>query len=380
MVGGPTTSRMGAILALAILVAAPIPQSSTSAVNIAYGRSWPRSIIVDPARQLIYVDGMSGIYPPDGFSFGFVSIANQSLGKVVGLPGVAGELALDASSGTVYAAGTNSVSVFVVQNMTLQRTIALKIPIFSIAFDGSSGDLLLTSGNSVFQMDPASGRLLRNATVGESAEGMAVDPASGVVFVANYLSSSVSVLRSSDLSIVKTIELPPPSYPSQLALDPNRGALYVTTDEQSVVVVNSTDYAVEKSIQVSPSGANGTYALAVDPVRDRLFVATEPGTSILELNATTGALFATFSVESAAFEMGVDQTTGKLYVTNYHQITVITPVGTVQPVQQASQYETAAVLAGVLIAVVACLYLWRFTSIGGRRGGPAQRQRRDPSS
>jgi DNA-binding beta-propeller fold protein YncE len=372
--------RVWVMIAIAILAAAPVAQSGASIVNIPYGRSWPRSIIVDPGRQLIYVDGVSGEYPPDGFSFGFVSMANQSLGKVVGLPGIAGELALDPSSGTVYAAGDNSVSVFDVQNTTLLRTIVLKIPIFSMAFDSTTGNLLLTSGNTVYQMDPASGRLLRNATVGDSAEGMAVDAASGVVFVANYLSSSVSVLRTADLTLLKTIQLPLPSYPAQLALDSNRGILYASTDEQSVVAVNATSYSVLKSIRVTQSSANGTYTLAVDPVRNRLFVAAEPGTTVTELNPTSGAILATFSVESDTFQMDVDQTTGELYVTNYHQISVITPVEVVPTVQQPSQYETAAILVGVSIAVLAFIYVWRFTSIGGRRGGPAPQQRRDPSS
>jgi DNA-binding beta-propeller fold protein YncE len=373
-------TRAAAAIAIAILFVVPIPQSGPSTVSIAYGRSWPRSIVLDSGRQLGYVDGMSGIYPPDGFSFGVISLANESIRNVVGLPGIAGELALDASSGTVYAAGANSVSVFDVRNMTFVRTIALKIPIFSIAFDSTTGNLLVTSDNSVFQLDPGSGRLLRNVTVGDSAEGMAVDSASGIVFVANYLSSSVSVLRTADLAEIKTVELPLPSYPSQLALDASRGVIYVTTDGQPVVEVSSTNYNVVGSINVSQSSANGTYALAVDPVRERLFVASEPGTTISELNSSTGALLSTFAVDSAAYEMAVDQTTGKLYVTNYHQITVVTPVDVPQPAPQPPQYGAWAVLAGGLLALAACLYVWRFTATGGKRDGPAPQRQKDLAS
>ncbi len=373
--GTPGIARAAAAIAIAIMFVVPVPQSGSSAVNIAYGRSWPRSIVIDQARQLAYLDGESGIYPPDGFSFGVISMASQSLGAVLGLPGIAGELALDASSGTVYAAGQDSVTVIDAQKMSIERTIPLKIPIFSIAFEGSTGHLLITSGNRVFQMDTASGRLLRNVTVGESAEGMAVDPAAGTVFVANYLSSSVSVLRTADLSSVKTVELPPGSYPAQLSLDTGRAILYVTTDGESVAEVSSSSYAVVGSIRVSQSSANGTYALAVDPPRGRLFVATEPGTTVSELNATTGAPIATFALDSAAFEMAVDQATGKLYVTNYHQVTVITPVEAAAPAPRSPQYGLWAVVGGASVAAVVALYLWRFTAIGGRRGGPSRQRR-----
>jgi DNA-binding beta-propeller fold protein YncE len=369
--GTPRKARAGAAIAVAILFAVPALQLGSNLVNIAYGRSWPRSIVIDSGRQLAYVDGMSGIYPPEGFSFGVVYLGNESLGKVLGLPGTAGELALDESSGTVYAAGENSVTVIDGPNMSIERTITLKTTIFGMAFDGSTGSLLLTSGNSVFQMDPATGRLLRNATVGQSAEGIAVDSESGVVFVANYLSSSISVLRATDLTTVKTVQIPSPSYPSQLSLDSRRSILYASTDEQSVVEVSSTSYDVLGSIKVSQSSANGTYALVVDPARDRLFVATEPGTTVSELNATTHRVLSTFTVDSAAYEMAVDQTTGKLYVTNYHQITEISPTNVSQPGPQFPQYGLLAVFAVVSIAVAACLYAWRFRPSGGRRDGPS---------
>lgn len=367
-------ARAAAAVAIAIMFVVPVPQSGSGSVNIAYGRSWPRSIVIDQARQLAYVDGESGIYPPDGFSFGVISMANRSLGAVLGLPGIAGELALDASSGTIYAAGQDSVTVIDARKMSIERTISLKIQIFSIAFDGSTGHLLITSGNRVFQMDTASGMLLRNATVGDSAEGMAVDSGAGTVFVANYLSSSVSVLRTADLSSVKTVGLPPGSYPAQLSLDTRRAILYVTTDGESVAEVSSSTYEVVGSVRVSQSGANGTYALAVDPSRGRLFVAAEPGTSVSELNATTGALIATFALDSAAFEMAVDQATGRLYVTNYHQVTVISPAGSA-PGPQSPQYGLWAVIGGASMAVVVALYLWRFTAIGGRPGGPPRQRR-----
>ena len=362
--------KAGAAVAIAILFTLPTLQSGSSLVNIAYGRSWPRSIVIDSGRQRAYIDGISGIFPPDGFSFGVVYLGNGSIGKVLGLPGTPGELALDASTRTVYVSGQNFVAVVDALNMTVERTITLKIPVFSMVFDNSTGDLLLTSGNKVFQLDPASGRLLRNATVGQAAEGMAVDTAAGVVFVANYLSSSISVLRSADLTLVKTIQIPSPAYPSKLSLDTKRGVLYATTDEQSVVRVSSTTYAVIGSITVSGSSQNGTYDVAVDPVKDRLFVATEPGTTISEVNATTGGTLSTFTVYSQAYELVVDQATGTLYVTNYHQITAYTPADVFRPATSMPERGLLALLVLVPAALVVYALVRKFRSNGGRRGGP----------
>lgn len=353
----------------AVLLSALVLQSGTSVVNIPYGRSWPRSIVVDAGRQLVYVDGMSGINPPEGFSFGVIFPGNESAGGVLGLQSTAGELALDGSSGTVYVAGDNSVTVIDGPSMTIERTIGLKIPIFGMVFDASTGYLLLTSGNRLFQLDPATGRLLRNATVGEAAEGMAVDAGAGVIFVASYLSSSISVLRDPDLATVRTIKLPQPSYPSKLALDDRRGLLFATTDEQTIVEVSTSSYEVVRSIQVSQSNTNGTYALAVDAARDRIFVATEPGTVISELNETSGALLSTFAVFSGAYEIAVDQTTGKLFVTDYHQVTVITPAEATRPATLLAGYPILALLVVASAAAAACLYIWKFRPSGGRPDG-----------
>jgi hypothetical protein len=52
---------------------------------------------------------------------------------------------------------------------------------------------------------------------------------------------------------------------------------------------------------------------------------TEPGTLISELDASSGVVVSTFKLSYGAYELSVDRTNGNLYVTNYHQITSITP-------------------------------------------------------
>ena len=133
-------------------------------------------------------------------------------------------------------------------------------------------------------------------------------------------------------------------------------------------------------IRVAQSRLNGTYALAVDQLRDRLFVATEPGTLVTELNTVTGAVVATFGVDLAAYEMAVDQTTGRLYVTNYHQVTVFTPSEPAQATPEFPDYVVPLLLAGIVTADAVMLYMWRFRPSAGRPGAPGAPRRRDPAS
>ncbi len=56
------------ILLLAIFDTMASSQSQT-VVNIPVGRSWPRSITINSVQDVVYVDAVSGFYPPAGFSF-----------------------------------------------------------------------------------------------------------------------------------------------------------------------------------------------------------------------------------------------------------------------------------------------------------------------
>ncbi|MDV3277093.1 MAG: YncE family protein [Nitrososphaerales archaeon] len=359
-------------LAVLLLLAVPSAHAQSGIVNVDYGRSWPLSLAVDSARGVVYVDGESGIYPPIGFSFGIINASTDALERVLPLPSTPGEMALDGSTGTVYVAGDRSVSVFDWKTQSFDRTIQLKLPVFDMVFDNVTGDIIFTSGNAVYQLDPTTGSVLGNATVGNAAEGIAIDETKGKIYVANYLSGSISVLGSADLSIIKTIQLPEPAYPSALVLNRLGNELFASTDENSVVVIDTSTESIVRSIVLGQTGVNGTSVLAIDERSNDLFVATNPGDTIVEVDAYSGGVFARYTVASTVYEMTVDQATRKLYVTNYHQVSVISP-------QYGRVTGSTPILAALIVAVVAvvalagALYFRRVTASGGMRGGlPSQ--------
>ncbi len=165
--------------------------AQSAGISIVYGRSWPRSMAVDSQRGVLYVDGVSGIYPPTGFSFGIINASTHSVERVLPLNVTAGEMALDESSGDVYVAGYSSIEVFDGRAQAFVRQIDVGIPVFYLLYDGGSGKLFFTNGqNGVFEVDPPTGRVLANATVGNGAEGLALDHSSDDLYVADFLSNS----------------------------------------------------------------------------------------------------------------------------------------------------------------------------------------------
>jgi DNA-binding beta-propeller fold protein YncE len=355
-----------------VLVASPKVIAAGGETNLTFGRSWPLSVAIDSRRGVAYVDAESGDYPPTGFTFGIINSASGTVEKTLGFPAVPGRIAIDEATGTVYVGSGESINVFDPKTNSFGIPLKVGQPIFDLTFDNISGDLLLTSGNMVYKLDPSTGSITASAKAGASAEGLAIDWVRGEIYVADYLSASVSVLRESDLAPVATIALPSPSYPSELAIDRARGEVYVTTDENSILVLGLATKNVLRTIPLGAGGITASSAISLDERDGLAFVSSNPGSSIVEVDESNGEIVSKFAVNSTVYEMAFDQATGRLFATNYHQVTIITPAS-----PSAHSPLTVAVVVGVAIciAAVAVVYSRVVTASGGRRdGSPSQPQ------
>jgi DNA-binding beta-propeller fold protein YncE len=318
-----TMKTTALMLLLLLLAAVPSTYGQSTSTSIQYGRSWPRSMAVDGARGLVYVDGLSGIYPPTGYSFGIVNVTTRAVDRVVPLNVTAGEMAIDESSGNVYVAGSTSIEVFDGKTQAFAKEIKVGVPVFYILYDIGSGNLFFTNGlHSVFEVDPRAGTVLGQASVGNGAEGLALDQSSGELFVADYLSGSISVLSSSALALEKTIALPSPCNPSQIALNQRTHLLYSTTGVNTIDVVDTAADTFVKTVTVAPLSTNSTSAIALDEATNSVFVLTGPGTTITQVDGSSDSVVGRLAVGSPAYELAVNQAKGELYVTVYHQISV----------------------------------------------------------
>jgi DNA-binding beta-propeller fold protein YncE len=335
--------KLGALVMMALLLAQPAA-AATYPVTIPFGRSWPFSIVVDSARGFAYIDATSGDYPPTGFSFGVINATSHALVKVLGLGEVPGPMALDQTTGNVYVAGLNSIAVFDGKNQAFDPPIDVGRPILSIAHDGSvSPDIFVTSGNQVLAIDPGTGTSVWNATLENSAGGLALDPANGRLFVSQYPSGAISVFQASDLSPVGKITLPS-CCASQFALDPRTQTLYATSGTNGVFIINAVKDAFEKTVQVAPFAQNETNVIVADNDTGRVYVSVSPGGTIVELNGASGAVVGSLKVGSQPVGLAIDTKTHELYATNYHQITVF-------DASRARPFLLLLVLGGAVVAV-----------------------------
>ena len=337
-------SPLVSILFLALLLFQPAAAASYP-VTIPYGRSWPISIVVDAKRGFAYVDGMSGIYPPTGFSFGIINVTSHEVVRVLPLDEIPGAMALDEASGDVYIAGNASIQVFDEGNQSMGRTIAVGHPIRSIEYDGSvSRSIFVTAGNRVYALDPQSGSIIGSAAVGNGANGMALD-STGKLFVAEYPDSEILVFQAQNLSMIHTVSLPT-CCAAQMAIDPKTHLLFATTGTRYVEVVDAQDYSLVNSLAVGSTDLNSTNVVAVDNQTGRVYVSSSPGGSIAELDGSGKASVSRFEAEGQVAGMAVDSITHELFATNYHQVTVF-------DISRARILLVGIVLGAVAAAIIA---------------------------
>ncbi len=314
-------AKVYSTLFLALLLAQPV-MAATYPINVAYGRSWPLSVVVDSARGLAYVDATSGEYPPTGFSFGVINTTTHEVVSVLGLPVVPGPMALDRGSGDVYIAGSDSIAVYDGGSRNFTSAMAVGRPILDMAHDGNvSGNIFFTSGNGVFALDPQTEKVTANATVANGPNALVLDPTNGRLYVSEYLAGEIAVFQASTLAPLGVVRLPA-CCAAQLALDTRTQMLYASTGSNYVDLVNAAADSFVVSLKVAPSPENSTNEIAVDSETGRVYVASTPGGSIIVLDGKAGIVTGALKAQTQVAGLAVDERTHELYATNYHQVTV----------------------------------------------------------
>ena len=327
--------------------------------DIPIGRSWPRSIGINPITNQVYLTTTSGIYPPTGFTLTVVNASSGSISRVIPFRGIPGELAVDPSTNQVYVINGSSVVVFDGASGDEKGSIRFTEPLYALAVDPMTSRLYATSADTLFEtsLNPrVTG--MKSFRVGSYAVGLAVNPTTNMIYAANYLSNTVSVLDATKESLVGTIDLGAQSTnPSELAVNPTTNKVYVTTGRNSVVVIDGLTDRVTTTLQVGNSPTtNSTYALAVDPTKNQIYVAATPSPLITIIDGGTEKVAGSLRLNYSPYEMAFDTANSRLYVTDYHLLTVV-EVGDLS----SSQHNTALELIGAiaLAILLSALLVWR---------------------
>jgi len=238
-------------------------------------------------------------------------------------------VAWSSASRYVYVTNEASGAILAVNGSTLfiHSSNHLAHGIGALAVDTLGGHLFAADGdNSRVYQTSLEGQLLKSAPVGEDPTGLAYDAVNGLVYVADFTSNNLTLLRATNGSYFGSISLAGPVLggggSDEIALDSASGDLFVSVQGSvfgggipgNVTVVNGATNRVIGGIYVWPEP--GPTALAFDAQNNELYVTDDYANLLWAFNASTWSFIAAIPVGISPQGLAIDNQTGLVYVTN----------------------------------------------------------------
>ena len=208
-----------------------------------------------------------------------------------------------------------------------------------VAFDQKTGILYVTvqPENAVYAVDPTTGAIIANISVGSYPRDVVVNPYNGMVYVVNQGSDSVSVIDGTTNRVVSTV--PVGRNPVEIAVNTKTGLVYVPDElSHELTVINGSTNLVIAEVTLGCSGpcTNSTTGVPnsvdVDPDTGIVYVVSNGVDSIQLVNGSSNQVVETVRVGTYPDGVAVDPQSGTAYVANMlnNSVSVVDPLtGTV---------------------------------------------------
>ena len=230
--------------------------------------------------------------------------------------------------------------------------------------------LVLASQGLVREQETASAgsglAIVATIPVGSQPHGVAINPSTNRIYIANQLSGSVSVIDGATDSVVDTIAVG--GQPIGVATYPERNRVYVANHFPGVPVIDGATNTVvgtasvrgggmaanpandrvyvsalfEDRVSVLSAPTNGEVAsvpvgreprsVAVNAVTNRIYVANDLGSSVSVINGATDSVLTTIGVGGYPLSVAVNPNTNRIYVANHDDDTISVIDGTTNTV------------------------------------------------
>jgi YVTN family beta-propeller protein len=103
--------------------------------------------------------------------------------------------------------------------------------------DGSRLFVTLNGDNRVVAINTLTGQVVDRTYTGSQPRSMAISSDGQALYVVNYASNTVSILRASDLAVVRTF--PVPDHPIGIAYEPTKHRVWVACYSGAILVYDA---------------------------------------------------------------------------------------------------------------------------------------------
>lgn len=208
----------------------------------------------------------------------------------------------------------------------------------ALAASAAAGALLVSLPATVSWAAPPGGYTVSRVVLPTRAFGIAVDPATGVVYVGGSGTAlgggRITVIDAASQAVEGSITVP--VTPAYVAVDPVTDTVYASGANGGLTVI---DGATDEVITTIPSAGG---SVAVDPVTDTVYADTRPassGTAIAVIDGATNSIKATIPLATAADTafLAVDPSTDTVYASDNQNRTMYAIDGATEAVTKSLQ-------------------------------------------
>jgi YVTN family beta-propeller protein len=208
--------------------------------------------------------------------------------------------------------GASAIEEVTAANLTERFRVTLPVPPVSVASDGPLDRLFaseptgLGATGNVAVLNASTGAWIGSFPVGKDPQGIAFDPRTREVYVADFGNASVSVLDPLNGQLNRTFPIPPGTgHPSAIsvAVSANGSEIYLPAgpSNDSITVLNATTGAWVASI-ATPAGPGG---IADDPSNGTLWVADATAGELTEISERSHRVVLNVTGEANAYGVAV---------------------------------------------------------------------------
>jgi len=211
-------------------------------------------------------------------------------------------IGVHAPSSRVYVVNSGSADISVINSTkdTVTTTIPLTLAVTPVAIGIHSGSLQAyvanQGSNTVSVVDLATNTLVTSIPVGAQPAGIALFEAGNKAYVSNSADSTVSVINTLTNTVMNTINLGAGRGPQGLAFDPSSNRILVANFSSNSVV--SIDPANDTFFELTAGMGTGPASISVDTTGQKFYVAFESSGEVRGFDSLTGA---NTSVQPTAF-------------------------------------------------------------------------------
>jgi YVTN family beta-propeller protein len=218
----------------------------------------------------------------------------------------------------VYAGSNSTLTVI----NALTNQVVTSIPMGgnvgcgAAAVDTINHFLYYAAGTTIYQLDERTNQITASYPLGTGTpRGMAVNPISNKVYVANWTSGSTYIwMIDTSNSTVSTIDVG--AQPILTEVNSLTGTVYVSLIANEIAIVDGNSNTRVGTITVPATTAHG---LTVDPIRQRLWATFYSSTSTVNvIDTTNNTIIATITVGTNLNNLNGNLLTNRFYATSYN--------------------------------------------------------------